>query len=126
MTQMIEPNLYDQRINGVLTRLEAVIDMENAALGKDPKFDLKQSNALKSRCLYDMTVLFRGIAPTDLSETQQRLLKNVKSKLDINGTKVRVHMEAVQGIADMIKETVNASEADGTYSEDQFRAYDLT
>jgi hypothetical protein len=35
-------------------------------------------------------------------------------------------MEAVRDIADMIKETVAESEADGTYSMDQFRGYDLS
>ncbi|MDP3525262.1 MAG: hypothetical protein Q8S27_11830 [Hoeflea sp.] len=122
----MEQPSQDLRINGVLARLEAIIDAENAAIGSDPRFDLKQSNALKSRCLYDMTVLFRTINPADLDEQQKNLLGTVKAKLDLNHLKVRAHMEAVRGIADMIKETVTASEADGTYSADQFRAYDLT
>lgn len=126
MTQVIEQPSQDLRINGVLARLEAIIDAENAAIGSDPRFDLKQSNALKSRCLYDMTVLFRTINPADLDDQQKNLLGTVKAKLDLNHLKVRAHMEAVRGIADMIKETVTASEADGTYSADQFRAYDLT
>lgn len=123
---MIEPTSQDQRINGVLSRLEAVIDAENAAIGADPRFDLKQSNALKSRCLYDMTIMFRGINLSELDEQQRQLLKTVKTKLDRNNLKVRAHMEAVRDIADMIKQTVAASEADGTYSADQFRAYDLS
>ncbi|MDP2121413.1 MAG: hypothetical protein Q8K28_16070 [Hoeflea sp.] len=122
----MEQPSQDLRINGVLARLEAIIDAENAAIGSDPRFDLKQSNALKSRCLYDMTVLFRTINPADLDDQQKNLLGTVKAKLDLNHLKVRAHMEAVRGIADMIKETVTASEADGTYSADQFRAYDLT
>jgi len=125
MTKVIEKTSQDLRINGVLSRLEAIIDAENAAIGSDPRFDLKQSNALKSRCLYDMTVLFRTINPADLDEQQKNLLGTVKTKLDLNHLKVRAHMEAVRGIADMIKETVTASEADGTYSADQFRTYDL-
>ncbi|WP_291001847.1 hypothetical protein [Hoeflea sp.] len=126
MTQMIEQTSQDQRINGVLSRLEAVIDAENAAIGADPHFNLKQSNVLKSRCLYDMTVLFRGINLSDLDEQQKELLQTVKAKLDRNNLKVRAHMEAVRGIADMIKETVTALEADGTYSADQFRATNLS
>ena len=123
---MIEQTSQHQRINGVLSRLEAVIDAENAAIGTDPRFDIKQSNVLKSRCLYDMTVLFRGISPSELDEQQKDLLKSVKTKLDSNNLKVRAHMEAVCGIADMIKQTVTALEADGTYSADQFRANHLS
>ena len=123
---MNEQNTHDKRVNGVLSRLEAVIDAENAAIGSDSRFDFKQSNALKSRCLYDMTVLFRGIGPADLDEQQKSLVQTVKAKLDRNHLKVRAHMEAVRDIAEMIKQTVTASEADGTYSADQFRAADLS
>ncbi|KGF69153.1 hypothetical protein LL06_12555 [Hoeflea sp. BAL378] len=123
---MSEPNSHDLRVNGVLSRLEAVIDAENAAIGSDRRFDFKQSNALKSRCLYDMTVLFRVVKPSDLDEQQKNLLATVKAKLDRNQLKVRAHMEAVRDIAEMIKATVTASEADGTYSADQFRTHDLS
>jgi hypothetical protein len=50
----------------------------------------------------------------------------VREKLKINNIKVKAHMEAVRDIAEMIKETVAAWEADGTYSEDQFRASRLS
>lgn len=121
-----ESGLHEQRINGVLTRLEAVIDAENAALGTDPKFDLKKSNAVKSRCLYDMTMLFRSVRPSDLDDRHKAHLKTVEQKLSINSRKVHAHMQAVREITDMIKETVAAHEADGTYSADQFMGYDLT
>lgn len=121
-----QPETQDRRIDGLLARLEGVIDMENEALGSDPNFDLKRSNALKSRCLYDMTVLFRDIGPAQLAAPQQRRLSGLRAKLDLNRTRVQAHMEAVHDLADMIKETVAASEADGTYSIDQFRGYDLS
>ncbi len=123
---MNEPNSHDHRVEGVLLRLEAAVDAENAAIGTDPRFDLKQSNAVKSRCLYDMTMLFKDINPSRLDQAHLRHLKAVKAKLDINNQKVGAHMEAVRGITDMIKETVTESEADGTYSADQFRSYDLS
>lgn len=117
---------HDHRIVGVLSRLEAIIDAENAAIGSDPEFDIARSNSIKSRCLYDMTMLFNGTRPADLEPAHQSHLETVKSKLRINNMKVKAHMEAVRDIADMIKETVAAHEADGTYSEDQFRAADLS
>lgn len=119
-------SLHDPRFEAVLLRLEAVVDAENAGIGADPKFDLKQSNALKSRCLYDMTMLFKGISPDSLDQAHLSHLKTVRAKLDVNSLKVDAHMAAVRGIAEMIKETVTESEADGTYSADQFRSYDLS
>ena len=93
---MIEQISRDQRINGVLSRLGAVIDTENAAIGANSKFDFTHSNVLKSRCLYDMTMLFRGVSISDLNEEQQKLLKAVNEKLSLNSLKVRAHMEAVR------------------------------
>jgi len=123
---MNEPSSHDPRVEAVLLRLEAVVDTENASIGADPKFDLKQSNALKSRCLYDMTMLFKGINPDRLDKAHIAHLKTVKAKLDVNSLKVGAHMAAVRGIAEIIKDTVARSEADGTYSADQFRSYDLS
>ena len=123
---MIETGFHDQRISGALSRLEAVIDAENRAIGTDLNFDLKQSNALKSRCLYDMTMLFKDIRADDLKPHHKDHLKKVQAKLAANSLKVRAHMEAVREITDMIKDTVAAHEADGTYSADQFRGYDLS
>lgn len=123
---MSDLNTQDHRIIGVLSRLEAVIDAENAAIGTSTSFDLVRSNSIKSRCLYDMTMLFNGIRPGDLEPEQQTHLETVRAKLKINNLKVKAHMDAVRDIAEMIKDTVAAWEADGTYSEDQFRASELS
>lgn len=123
---MSELNSSDQRINGVLSRLEAVVDAENAAIGSDPNFDLVRSNSIKSRCLYDMTMLFSSGRPVALEPDHKNHLETVRTKLEINNLKVKAHMEAVRDIAEMIKETVAAAEADGTYSEAQFRATELS
>ena len=123
---MSDLNSHDHRIIGVLSRLEAVIDAENAAIGTDPDFDLARSNSIKSRCLYDMTMLFNGVRPGDLEPEHQNHLETVRAKLQINHLKVKAHMEAVNDIAEMIKKTVAAWEADGTYSADQFRTHELS
>ena len=52
-TEVMEAVSNDHRIQSVLGRLETIIDNENEKIGKDPKFDLKVSNAHKSRCLYE-------------------------------------------------------------------------
>ncbi|MDF1610122.1 hypothetical protein PZ897_18220 [Hoeflea sp. YIM 152468] len=123
---MTDLNSHDQRIIGVLSRLEAIIDAENAAIGSDTQFDLARSNSIKSRCLYDMTMLFAGVSPPVLQPAHQAQLDSVKAKLAINNIKVKAHMDAVREVTDIIKQTVAASEADGTYSEDQFRISELS
>ncbi len=113
-------------ISGLLGRLENVLDEENSRLGKDRTFDIKQTNALKSRCLYEMAVLMRDRGTRNLAEETQVRLAEIREKLEINTVKIKAHMDAVRDVADMLKDLATEAEADGTYSADQFMAYDLS
>ncbi|MAY62537.1 MAG: hypothetical protein CML29_10020 [Rhizobiales bacterium] len=113
-------------MGGLLGRLEAVLDEENSRLGTDRTFDISQTNALKSRCLYEMAVLMRDAGSRNLGEAAQVKLTEIRQKLEINTVKVRAHMEAVREVTEMLKDVASEAEADGTYSADQFLAYDLS
>jgi len=123
MTQTVSDDI---RVRAVLGRLEEVLDLENESIGHDDKFDLSRSNVLKGRCLYDMTLLVRDAGARGFSADHARQLKAVSDKLAANSAKVKAHMDAVRDVTDMLKDVVAESEADGTYSIDQFRAYDLS
>ena len=82
----------DYRIKTVLGRLEAIIDNENQRIGKDPEFDLKVSNAHKSRCLYELTMLFRDTDPQELANTYIEQMHDLKSKLALNARRVEAHL----------------------------------
>ncbi len=116
----------ERGIGGLLGRLEAVLDEENSRLGTDRTFDISQTNALKSRCLYEMAVLMRDAGSRNLGEAAQVKLTEIRQKLEINTVKVRAHMEAVREVTEMLKDVASEAEADGTYSADQFLAYDLS
>ncbi len=110
----------DQRMNGVLDRLELILVRENEGIGRDPKFDVKASNALKSRCLYDLTQLSRTIAASDLSPAAARRLADIRPLVKANETKLLAHVEAVRAVASLLRDTAQEAEADGTYSVEQF------
>lgn len=114
---------HDTRIAGVLSRLESVLDAENMAISSNPAFDFSQSNAIKSRCLYDITMLMRDVNARSFRPEHRKRLEVVRQKLGVNAIKVKAHLDAVRDIADLLKETVTLAEADGTYSMDQFQAY---
>lgn len=114
------------RIRGVLGRLEAVLDHENERLGVDTTLNLNHTNALKSRCLYEMTMLLRDPGAHGSVPGVAIQLDTVRKKLDLNARKVMAHMEAVREVTDLLRDAVVAAEDDGTYSADQFRAYDLS
>ncbi|MGO6716420.1 hypothetical protein ACCS65_21415 [Rhizobium ruizarguesonis] len=112
----------EYRIKSVLGRLEMIIDNENTRIGNDPQFDLKVSNAHKSRCLYELSMLFRDTDPAELAATHLDQLHGLKKKLVLNARRVEAHLEAVRAVADLLKNAVQDADADGTYSQEQFAA----
>ncbi len=114
----------EYRIKSVLGRLEMIIDNENTRIGNDPQFDLKVSNAHKSRCLYELSMLFSDTDPAELAASHLEQLHGLKKKLTLNARRVEAHLEAVRAVADILKNAVQDADADGTYSQEQFVARD--
>jgi hypothetical protein len=110
----------DYRIKTVLGRLEMIVDNENQRIGHDPEFDLKVSNAHKSRCLYELTMLFRGTDPAQLAIGHIDQMHSLKAKLALNARRVEAHLHAVRAVADLLKNAVRAADGDGTYTQEQF------
>ncbi|TPW26912.1 hypothetical protein [Pararhizobium mangrovi] len=111
----------DVRLEAVLTRLETVLHEENRRIGRDVDFDLKASNAAKSRCLYDLTQIARAVDNQSFSATAARRLEAAKGLLVENERKVGAHVAAVRAVSDLIKDAMREAEADGTYSAEQYR-----
>jgi len=109
------------RIRSVLGRLETIIDNENGNIGNDPDFDLPTSNAHKSRCLYELAMLTRDVRPEEVPATFSGQLSRVREKLATNAQRVSAHLEAVREVVGILKNAVQDLEADGTYSQEQFR-----
>ncbi len=118
MAMRMENQVQDLRISTVLGRLELIIDNENERLGCDPKFDIKTSNTHKSRCLYELTMLFRAEDLPPSFVAQMRLLKE---KLAINARKLEAHLDAVRSITNILREAMQQADGDGTYCQEQFR-----
>ena len=121
MASVQEISPAEQRIHNVLGRLELIIDNENERLGKDPEFDIKASNVQKSRCLYELTMLMKDPGAENMPQSFVGQMKGLKEKLNLNARKVKAHMEAVRGVADILRNAVRDADADGTYSQEQFR-----
>jgi hypothetical protein len=116
---------HDLRIQNVLGRLEMIIDNENSRIGVDPKFDIKTSNAHKSRCLYELTMLHRAAAPGEISPSFASQTRHLRQKLKLNAQKVEAHLEAVRSVVDLLKTAAQDADADGIYTEAQFRYSDF-
>lgn len=110
----------DYRIQAVLGRLEAVIDNENERIGKEPDFDFKLSNAHKSRCLYELSMLIRDVDGPQIAQAHRQQIVDIKSKLAINTRRVEANLRAVKAVVDLLKDAQKKAEDDGTYTLQQF------
>ena len=110
----------DYRIQAVLGRLEAVIDHENESIGKQPDFDFKLSNAHKSRCLYELSMLMRDVDGLQIASEHRQQIVDIREKLEINTRRVDANLRAVKAVVDLLKTAQKNAEDDGTYSVQQF------
>mgnify|MGYP001367776412 CR=1 FL=1 len=117
----MEQTNNELRIRSVLGRLETIIDNENDNIGRDPHFDLPTSNAHKSRCLYELAMLTRDVSPEEVPASFSTQLSRLREKLAVNAQRVSAHLEAVRAVVTLLKNAVQDLEADGTYSQEQFR-----
>lgn len=116
-----EENFRDVRLQTVLDRLELIIDNENERIGKDAKFDIKSSNAHKSRCLYELTMLCRDTGREEFPTGFSSQMKFLKQKLLLNARKLEAHLNAVRTVTDILRSAAQDSDGDGTYTQEQFR-----
>lgn len=106
-------------LSAIVERIERAIDAETAAIRSDPGFDVKASNARKSRHLYELSKAFKGLKGADVPAEQHQALARLRDKLATNETVILAHLGAVNEVAAMLRGAIEHSEADGTYSDQQ-------
>ncbi|WP_028032480.1 hypothetical protein [Chelativorans sp. J32] len=106
----------------LLQRIERSIEAETVALRADPRFDIKASNARKSRHLHELTKAFKNIGEADLGADHRAAMLRLRTKLAANEAAIRAHLSAVGEVAAMLQDAIQRSQADGTYSVREFGA----
>lgn len=100
----------------ILGRIEEAIDAETTAIRSDPQFDIRASNARKSRHLYELNRAMKGVSAHDLGATHRDDIIRLKEKLVANEAALLAHLNAVTEIAGLIQSAIQNAETDGTYS----------
>ena len=100
----------------ILARLEEAVDDETAGLRADPRYDLRTSNARKSRHLYELNRAMKGMGPTDLGGQHREALQRLRNRLDENEMVLKAHLGAVGEVAALLQDVIERHEADGTYT----------
>ena len=104
----------------ILNRIEQAVDEETASIRTDMNYDLKASNARKSRYLYELSRAVKGVGAPQLIAEQRDAIVRLRDKLASNESAIRAHLNAVNEVATLIESAIRRSETDGTYSAGEF------
>ncbi|RVC79437.1 hypothetical protein EN745_15975 [Mesorhizobium sp. M4A.F.Ca.ET.022.05.2.1] len=104
----------------IIGRIEEAVDEETAGIRASTGFDLKASNARKSRYLYELTRAMKGANEIEFLEQHREGLARLRQKLAKNEAAILAHLNAVNEVANLLKSAIQRAEADGTYSAGEF------
>lgn len=107
-------------LGSIIARIEQTVEEETAAIRTDRRFDLKASNARKSRYLYELSKAMKSPGVADLVAEQQGAIIRLREKLAVNEAAILAHLNAVTEVAGLIQGAIQRAEADGTYSAGEF------
>jgi hypothetical protein len=107
-------------LTSIIGRIEETVDAETSAIRTDASFDIKTSNARKSRQLYELNRAISNLDGDDLPGEQRDLILRLREKLAANEAAILAHLNAVNEVASIIQDTVQRAEADGTYTASEF------
>lgn len=103
-------------LSAVIARVEEAIEAETRAIRTDRNFDIRASNARKSRYLYELTRALKNTDAQTLAAEHREAIQRLRNKLARNEAVIRAHMNALSEVADLIQNAIRNAEADGTYS----------
>lgn len=107
-------------LGALIGRIEEAVEQETVGIRTDPRFDLKASNARKSRCLYELNRAMKGMGQGGFTEQHREGLARLQEKLSRNEQAILAHLSAVTEVANLLKNAIQQAEADGTYSAGEF------
>ena len=83
-------------------------------------FDIKASNARKSRYLYELTRAMKGVGEIDFLAEHRDGIKRLRETLARNEAAIKAHLNAVNEVATLMQNAIRHAENDGTYSAGEF------
>lgn len=107
-------------LGNMIERIEETIDAETAGIRQNRDFDIKASNARKSRHLYELSRAFKGLGASDILIEHKPAINRLREKLAVNERVILAHLSAVSEVAKLVQDAIQRSEEDGTYSAREF------
>jgi hypothetical protein len=106
----------------MIERVSEAIESETAGIRQGSGFDIKASNARKSRHLYELSKAFKSVEDVKQVAGHADALRRLRDRLAANERAIQAHMSAVSEIADLLQNAIQHAEADGTYSASGYAA----
>jgi hypothetical protein len=105
------------RLGAIIEHLSAVVEEETALLRRGAAIDLKAANDRKSQALLQLTRASRQLDQSALSDPAVRArLAALRQTLASNQAVLKLHLEAVREVSDIVCAAIRHAESDGTYS----------
>lgn len=107
-------------LTAIIGRIEEAVEAETASIRTDVRFDIKGSNARKSRYLYELNRAISAVGNVVLAEEHRSSIMRLREKLAANEAAILAHLNAVTEVASLMQDAIQRAEADGTYSASEF------
>ena len=107
-------------LSTVIGRIEEAVAEETVGIKTDMSFDIKSSNARKSRYLYELTRAMKGVGEADFLAEHRDGIKRLRETLARNEAAIKAHLNAVNEVATLMQNAIRHAENDGTYSAGEF------
>lgn len=107
-------------LGALIGRISEAVEEETASIRTDIRFDIKASNARKSRYLYELTRALKGAREGSVPAEHRDGLVRLRDKLADNEAAIRAHLSAVNEVATLMQNVIKRAENDGTYSAGEF------
>lgn len=114
--QVSTPNpLHSAPLAAAVRRAISAVEDETEALRADPTTDLKSFEYRKSQALLDLTRARAKVPPAVFSDELKAELRELRELLDENVNLLKLHLNAVSEVIEMMSKTMIAYDSDGTY-----------
>jgi hypothetical protein len=106
-----------------VARLLQLLDRETAALRKGQPVDMDDLSNRKNQALLELSRIGRRVEPDTVDDQLRSMLAELRGKLDENQSVLKLHLQAVGEVADILATAIRDAESDGTYSTGGYSRY---
>jgi hypothetical protein len=103
-------------LRNAAARLIQLLDRETTALRRREPVEMDELCDRKNQALLELSRIGRRLEGESLDPELRSLLVELRKKLDENRSVLKLHLQAVGEVADILATAIRDAESDGTYS----------